>query len=98
MKAKLKDGRIMSIEQDSLIALNDNGETLEVNVSQIESILNEGVDWEARRFELAKEYSKTFINLQHEKGRIDCGCHVPNVVEWSVEFADALIKELKKEK
>lgn len=54
------------------------------------------VDWEARRYELAKEYSKVFINLQHERGRIDCGCYVPNVVEWSVEVADALIAELKK--
>jgi hypothetical protein len=46
--------------------------------------------------ELAKEYSKVFINLQQEKGRIDCGCYVPDVVEWSVEIADALIAELKK--
>lgn len=58
-------------------------------------ILNE-VDWEARKYELAKEYSKIFISLQHEKGRIDCGCYVPNVVEWSVEIADALIEELQK--
>jgi hypothetical protein len=54
------------------------------------------IDWETRRYELAKEYSKVFINLQQEKGRIDCGCYVPDVVEWSVEIADALIAELKK--
>lgn len=56
------------------------------------------IDWEQRRYELAKEYSKTFINLQHEAGRIDCGCYIPNVVKWSVDFADALIEELKKER
>lgn len=55
------------------------------------------IDWEQRRYELAKEYSKTFINLQHEAGRIDCGCYIPNVVKWSVDFAEALIEELKKE-
>lgn len=56
------------------------------------------IDWEQRRYELAKEYSKVFIGLQHEAGRVDCGCYVPDVVKWSVEFADALIEELKKGK
>lgn len=55
----------------------------------------DNVDWEQRRFELAKEYSKIFINLQHEQGRIDCGCYIPNVVDWSVEIADAMIKKLR---
>lgn len=62
--------------------------------SVIES--NFSIDWEQRRYELAKEYSKVFIGLQHEAGRVDCGCYVPDVVKWSVEFADALIEELKK--
>lgn len=96
MNVKLKDGRIFPIEENSLIALNDNGETLEVNVDEIESFGCDCIDWNERRYELAKEYSKIFINLQHEKDRIDCGCYVPNVVEWSVEIADALIAELQK--
>lgn len=54
------------------------------------------VDWEARRYELAKEYSKELIRLQHHKGKTETGYIIPNVVEWSVELADALIDELKR--
>lgn len=36
MKAKLKDGRILPIEKNSLIALDNNGDTLEVSINDIE--------------------------------------------------------------
>lgn len=101
MKARIKEtGEIVDIEN-----LYDDGTALIVDggyikVSKLEFIedekVNDKIDWEQRRYELAKEYSKVFISLQHEQGRIDCGCYVPDVVKWSVEFADALIEELKK--
>ena len=58
-------------------------------------IMNE-VDWEQRRYELAKEYSKEFVRLQHYAGLSENGLSNPKVVEWSVEIADALIAELQK--
>lgn len=58
-------------------------------------IIND-IDWEARRYELAKEYSKEFVRLQHYAGLSENGLSNPKVVEWSVELADLLIKELQK--
>ena len=42
-------------------------------------------------------YSTEFVKLQHKKGITDCGILYPDVVSWSVELADALIKKLKGE-
>lgn len=56
------------------------------------------VDWEQRRYELAKEYSKEFVRLQHYKGMSETGVVSSKVSEWSVELADAIIEELKKKK
>lgn len=47
--------------------------------------------------ELAKDYSTEFVKLQHKKGITECGILYPDVVSWSVELADALIKKLKVE-
>lgn len=55
------------------------------------------IDWETRRYELAKEYSKEFVRLQHYQGISENGLSNPKVVEWSIELADALIKALKGE-
>lgn len=58
---------------------------------------NSAIDWEQRRYELAKDYSTEFVKLQHKKGITECGILYPDVVSWSVELADALIKKLKGE-
>lgn len=58
---------------------------------------NSSIDWEKRRYELAKDYSTEFVKLQHKKGITECGILYPDVVSWSVELADALIKKLKGE-
>lgn len=55
------------------------------------------IDWEKRRYELAKDYSTEFVKLQHKRGITECGILYPDVVSWSVELADALIKKLKGE-
>lgn len=58
---------------------------------------NSAIDWEQRRYELAKDYSTEFVKLQHKRGITECGILYPDVVSWSVELADALIKKLKGE-
>lgn len=98
IEIKLKDGRMFPIEKNSVIALDDNGETLEVSVEDIESFETSDIDWEKRRYELAKEYSKEFVKLQHYKGMSENGLSNSKVIEWSVELADLLIEELKKNK
>lgn len=59
---------------------------------------NKSIEWEQRRYELAKEYSKEFVQLQHYKGMTETGVVSSKVAAWSVELADALIEELKKKK
>lgn len=56
---------------------------------------NPAIDWEQRRYELAKYYSTEFVKLQHESGVTECGMLYSEVASWSVELADALIKKLK---
>ena len=53
------------------------------------------IDWEQRRYEIAKDYSMQFVMLQHQKGRTECGILYGDVVKWSIELADELIKQLK---
>lgn len=53
MNVKLKDGRTMPIENNSLIALNDNGETLEVNIDEIECFDCDKINWKKTRIEIA---------------------------------------------
>lgn len=90
MNVKLKDGRILPIEENSLIALNDNGETLEVNVDEIESFECDGIDWETRRYEIAKAAIQGILSNSSIDDTIE------NYVNVSVKLADALIAELKK--
>ncbi len=47
------------------------------------------IDWEQRRYEIAKDVLRTFIQEQYP-------CNLNNVVEDTVRYTDALIKELKK--
>lgn len=56
------------------------------------------IDWEQRRYELAKEYSKEFVQLQHYQGRNETGVVSSKVCEWSAELANTLIEELKRKK
>ena len=93
MKVKLKDGRVLQIEEGSLIALDNNGETIEVQVEQIESIINNGHDWNNVRIQAS---IAAMQNL--------CGCErfwsypEEDIAKYSVRQADALIEELKKGK
>lgn len=59
------------------------------------NIGNSAIDWEQRRYELAKDYSIEFVKLQHKRGITECGILYPDVVLWSVELADTLIERLR---
>ena len=61
----------------------------------IDKTEDKAVDWEQRRYDLAKLYSIEFVKLQHYQGRTECGILYSKVVGWSVELADELIAKLK---
>lgn len=93
MKARVKlTGEIVNIKD-----LYDDGTAL-VNdkyfkVSELD-FFSETIDWEQRRYELAKAAMQGFCSNSHEQV-MNAGSNM--TVEWSLCFADALIKKLKGE-
>lgn len=75
------------IADDITEALNDKFKGLKDETYYLDEDLDE----------LAKDYSIEFVKLQHKRGITECGILYPDVVLWSVELADALIKKLKGE-
>lgn len=55
---------------------------------------NSAIDWEQRRYELAKAAMQGFCSNSHEQVM---NASLNMTVEWSLGFADALIKKLKGE-
>lgn len=106
MKARIKETGVL-IDVIPRININAlyNGDNLYVCDNKVFreceldflNLRNSAIDWEKRRYELAKDYSTEFVKLQHKKGITECGILYPDVVSWSVELADALIKKLKGE-
>lgn len=106
MKARIKETGVL-IDVIPRININAlyNGDNLYVCDNKVFreceldflNLENSAIDWEKRRYELAKDYSTEFVKLQHKKGITECGILYPDVVSWSVELADALIKKLKGE-
>ena len=87
MKARVKaTGEIVEIKD-----LYDDGTAL-VNdkyfkVSELD-FFSETIDWEQRRYELAKDIIKAVI-------ADDCGGNSDTIAKYAVNCADALIKRLK---
>lgn len=90
MKAKLKDGRVLPIEEGSLIALDNNGDTLEVNVEDIDSFIDNNIDWEQVRIQAAIAAMQGILSNSTNDDTIE------NYVNVSIKLSDALIEELKK--
>lgn len=62
-------------------------------ISNIEIIqLGSSVDWEQRRYELAKAAMQGFCSNPHQQ-IMDADSNM--VAEWSIGFADSLINKLK---
>lgn len=103
MKARVKaTGEIINIADYARVRLDrcdSYGNPIELSFDEVEILQerSDNIDWEKRRYELAKDYSTEFVKLQHKKGITECGILYPDVVSWSVELADALIKKLKGE-
>lgn len=87
MKARIKStGEIVNIKD-----LYDDGTAL-VNdkyfkVSELD-FFSETIDWEQRRYELAKDIIKAVV-------ADDCGGNSDAIAKYAVNCADALIKRLK---
>lgn len=90
MKAKLKDGRVLPIEEGSLIALDNNGDTLEVNVEDIDSFIDNNIDWAQVRIQAAIAAMQGILSNSSNDDTIE------NYVNVSIKSSDALIEELKK--
>ena len=87
MKARIKStGEIVEIKD-----LYDDGTALVGNMYIKVSELNffsENIDWEQRRYELAKDIIKAVV-------ADDCGGNSDTIAKYAVNCADALIKRLK---
>lgn len=57
--------------------------------------MERNIDWEQRRYELAKDAMSSILPAPVTEG-INPNPSVEDVAMYSVKFADALIKELKK--
>lgn len=105
MRAKIKaTGEIIDVSQtESVITsrgvekqyVDNNRDWCTYVQSELEFIKEpkRGIDWEQRRYEIAKELMKGFASNPHDMC-VDADCN--SLAEWSVKGADALIAELKK--
>lgn len=85
-------GNPIQVPMEDIDNVYDNdGHPIGIPKLQVGGILSveNNIDWEQRRYEIAKECTSTLCTLDIK---------VDDVVKLSVEFADALIEELKKKK
>ena len=99
MKARIKKtGEIINVAEYAKVVLDScdgYGAPLELGLDEVE-ILQENhddIDWEQRRYELAKELMKGFASNPHNQC-VDATTET--LAQWSVGGADALIAELNK--
>lgn len=60
----------------------------------VEDELTKGIDWEERRYEIAKTAIHAQLSGPIIPG-VDPNPSIPNLAKWAVNIADALISELK---
>ena len=99
MKARIKKtGEVINIAEYAKVVLescNSYGDPLELGFDEVEILQDKSddIDWEQRRYELAKELMKGFASNPHNQC-VDATTET--LAQWSVGGADALIAELKK--
>ena len=99
MKARVKEtgeiGDVLcwdDVEKTKLSILL-KGSVCTIPYQNIEIIqLGSSIDWEQRRYELAKAAMQGFCSNPHQQ-IMDADSNI--VAEWSIGFADSLIKKLK---
>jgi hypothetical protein len=93
MKARVKlTGEIVNIKDlydDGTALVNDEY----LKISELD-FFSETIDWEQRRYELAKAAMQGFCSNSHEQGMSN-GSYM--TAQRSLSYADALIKKLKGE-
>ena len=101
MKARIKEtGEIINISDYARVTLDkcdSYGSPIELSFDEVEILQerSDNIDWEQRRYELAK--SAIQGRLSNQYGDVLVGERdFEEVAVSSVEFADALIAELKK--
>lgn len=92
-KNKRKDEDVIQPPLRFDMEIRDMSEDFEVlrSVSGVTKV----IDWEQRRFDVAKELMKGFATNSHNQC-VDASTET--LAKWSVGGADALIEELKKER
>lgn len=99
VKARIKaTGEIIDIASYARVTLSkcdSYGDPLELGFDEVEILTEktEEIDWEQRRYELAKELMKGFASNPHNQC-VDATTET--LAQWSIGGADALIAELQK--
>lgn len=101
MKAKIKDtGEVVDVhwegDLDAWLGKLASGRFREFKERELEFLETNNIDWEQRRYEIAKEMLP--ITYQESRNILLRGGDVdtPDIIESAVKFADMLITELKK--
>lgn len=99
MKARIKEtGEIGDVQcwddvEKTKLSILLKGSVCTIPYQNIEIIqLGSSVDWEQRRYELAKAAMQGFCSNSHEQ-IMSADSNI--VAEWSIGFADSLIEKLK---
>lgn len=112
MKARIKDtGELINIANYSRVILDkcdSYGSPIELGFDEVEIIQekSDNIDWEQRRYEIAKSAIQGILS---DEGEVGYACSeatykenekhtVPAVARFAVACADALINELKGDK
>ena len=100
MKARVKStGEIINIADYARVTLDkcdSYGDPIELSFDEVEIFQerSDNIDWEQRRYELAKSAMQGFCSNPHEQGMSN-GSYM--TAQRSLSYADALIKKLKGE-
>ena len=98
MKARVKaTGEIINIADYARVTLDrcdSYGNPIELSFDEVEILQerSDNIDWEQRRYELAKAAMQGFCSNPHEQ-IMSADSNI--VAEWSIGFADSLIEKLK---
>lgn len=98
MKARIKaTGEIINIADSATVTLdvcNEFGNPMEKRFDEVEILQektsDDGIDWEQRRYEIARANLQGYISTKPHVMYFD------KVVEFCINVADELIEELKK--
>lgn len=98
MKAKIKEtGEIVNIENYTRIVLSKRGnygDPLELPLEEVEIIQNnvDSIDWEERRYEIAKDVTCVMLKIKSESYY---NMSDDTIIENVMTLTDELIKQLK---